>query len=149
MRRPLLDRVEDARITKGPRATTRGDTWGEFSLKLKVQQPPMHVILSDGFGWDHVSASYKNRCPTWEEMSMLKDLFFDEEEAVMQIHVPKSHHVNNHPYCLHLWRPQEIDIPLPPDIMVGVRDAGILNPRTARQINRAVKRAAQLLTDGF
>lgn len=49
--------------------------------------------------------SRKDRCPTWEEMCQVKDLFWDDEDVVMQFHVPSKDHVNNHPYCLHLWRP--------------------------------------------
>ena len=81
----------------------------------------LFVIASDGLGWDHVSVSLGNRCPNWKEMSYIKDLFFEEEDCVMQLHPPKSDYVNNHPYCLHLWRPQEQEIPRPPSIMVGLK----------------------------
>jgi len=66
----------------------------------------MTVRTSDGGGWDHVSVSFKTRCPTWDEMCMVKRWCFEEEEAVMQIHPPKSDYRNEHPFCLHLWRPQ-------------------------------------------
>ncbi len=46
-------------------------------------------------------------------MNKVKDLFFEESEAVMQLHPPKKDYVNSHPYCLHLWRPRSIEIPLP------------------------------------
>lgn len=81
----------------------------------------MRVVSSDGEGWDHVSVSLAARTPTWEEMDTIKDLFFDEEEAVMQLHPPRSQWINNHPYCLHLWRPQAADIPMPPGWMVGLK----------------------------
>jgi len=74
----------------------------------------------------------------WGEMSFVKEMFFLDEEAVMQLHPPRSQYVNQHPNCLHLWRPQtqaERDaindqdgkefptpthgIPLPPMIFVG------------------------------
>ena len=77
------------------------------------------AIASDGLGWDHVSVSTKGRTPTWEEMCFVKDLFFDEEESVFQIHPKRSEYVNFHKYCLHLWRPQNVDIPLPSSILVG------------------------------
>ncbi len=64
--------------------------------------------------WDHVSVSKTNRCPTWLEMDYIKDLFFDTDEVVMQLHVGKKDHINIHQYCLHLWRPHGQKIPLPP-----------------------------------
>lgn len=94
--------------------------------------------ISDGMDWEHVSVSLikdiaparqrrkkfsmVERCPTWEEMCYIKSVFFNEEESVMQLHPPKSQWVNNHPYCLHLWKPSLIEIPLPLQIMVGSKD---------------------------
>jgi hypothetical protein len=80
------------------------------------------VIASDGLGWEHISITVipEQRCPTWEEMCYIKSLFWDDEEAVMQLHPPHSTWVNNHPYCLHLWRPIAEPIALPPPEMVGI-----------------------------
>lgn len=77
----------------------------------------------DGFAWEHVSASYPDRCPTWAEMCIVKDLFWDAEDAVMQLHPPRSTWVNCHPFCLHLWRPLGVAVPLPPPVMVGYQPA--------------------------
>ena len=77
------------------------------------------VICSDGMGWDHVSVSLKHRCPLWKEMVFIKDLFFDEQEAVMQLHPPKANYRSFHKYCLHMWRPQWVELPLPDAIMVA------------------------------
>lgn len=79
-----------------------------------VNHRPATVIFSWGGGWDHVSVSYPNRCPTWEEMSRIKDIFFRDTECAVEYHPPKADYVNNHPYCLHLWRPQAAVIPMPP-----------------------------------
>lgn len=76
------------------------------------------VITSDGEGWDHVSVSLRNRCPNWDEMCFIKDLFFESEETVIQLHPPKSVYKNVHNYCLHLWRNQKEDYKLPPSIFV-------------------------------
>jgi len=70
-------------------------------------------------GWEHVSVSADKRCPTWEEMCFVKDLFWDEHELAVQYHPPKSDYVNFHPFCLHLWRPNSGAIMLPPTYMVG------------------------------
>jgi len=80
------------------------------------------VLCSDGMGWDHVSVSLPDRCPTWDEMTYITQLFFKDDETVMQLHVPPVEHMNNHPFCLHLWRPQDQDIPKPPPGMVGSKD---------------------------
>lgn len=79
------------------------------------------VIVSDMEAWDHVSVSLQNRCPSWEEMCFIKSLFFEPEETAMQLHPKQSEYVNFHEHCLHLWRPQNRSIPLPPSIFVGPR----------------------------
>ena len=88
--------------------------------------------MSFGFGWDHVSVSAKNRTPTWAELEYVRKLFFKPHETVMQLHVPESDHVNCHPFCLHLWRPQNEKIPRPPEWMVGPKKRHVLNPEDAR-----------------
>jgi len=79
----------------------------------------LRVICSDGLGWEHVSVSYSHRCPTWEEMCQIKDLFWDDEEVVVQYHPKKSEYVNCFPWCLHLWKPTEAILPVPPSMLVG------------------------------
>lgn len=81
---------------------------GHFSIS-KGNGCSLKVICSNGGGWDHVSVSLPGRCPTWSEMSFIKTLFFEGEETVMQLHPPESSYINNHPYCLHLWRPQSTE----------------------------------------
>ena len=83
----------------------------------------LKVIASDGLGWEHVSVSREDRCPTWAEMNFVKNLFWDDEDCVVQYHPPRSEYVNNHPFCLHLWRPTTagVPMPLPPSYMVGVK----------------------------
>lgn len=72
--------------------------------------------------WEHVSVSIsKTRCPSWEMMCYIKSVFWDPEDLVVQYHPPQSQHVNNHKACLHLWRPLDQTLPLPPSILVGAR----------------------------
>jgi hypothetical protein len=73
----------------------------------------------DNMDWEHVSVSLTNRCPNWPEMCFIKDLFWSDDEVVMQLHPAKKDYVNLHDYCLHLWKPTVLEIPLPPRIMVG------------------------------
>ena len=72
------------------------------------------VVWSIEEGWEHVSvAPYKKRItPSWDDMCKVKDIFFEDEECVMQFHPPKSQYVNIMENCLHLWRATE-EIPLP------------------------------------
>lgn len=91
---------------------------GFFLVPFQLQI--LRCLISDGEGWEHVSVSLKHRCPNWEEMCFVKSVFFDAEECVMQLHPPQSEWVNNHPNCLHLWRPVETAIPKPPQILVGI-----------------------------
>ena len=115
---------EQYRVTTGKMGTEPGGN-GLFLIdrpgvygKIKIA-----VIATNGMGWEHVSVSLQginnNRCPTWDEMCFVKDLFFSEDDCVVQYHPPKSHYVNNHKYCLHLWRPLVQDMPVPPSILVG------------------------------
>lgn len=94
----------------------------------KIKDYVYQIIASTGMGWEHVSITLREkyrgkfvkRCPAWEEMCYIKDLFWGDTETVMQLHPPKSEHVNNHAYCLHLWRPIDVEIPMPDKLMVGV-----------------------------
>lgn len=79
----------------------------------------LKVIASSGLGWDHVSVSLAKRCPTHEEMEHIRELFFRDDECVMLLSVPRAEHKNLHPFCLHMWRPQEAEIPRPPSDMVA------------------------------
>ena len=54
-------------------------------------------------------------------MCFVKNLFWGEDETVVQFHPPKSEYVNNHPYCLHLWRNTRTGYKLPPSILVGIK----------------------------
>lgn len=80
------------------------------------------VVASDGMGWQHVSVSIvdKDACPSWELMCQVKALFWDAEDTVIQFHPAASANVNNHPHCLHLWKPLGVELPLPSPWMVGV-----------------------------
>ena len=69
-----------------------------------IKARPAMVVFSWAGGWEHVSVSYSTRCPTWEEMCRVNDMFWNDDECVIQYHPPKSEYVNNHKYCLHLWR---------------------------------------------
>lgn len=125
-------RTLDAHRLQMPGFPRGGSTEGVFAIPSPTGGGKLRIIASAALGWDHVSVSLPNRCPVWPEMSRVKDLFFHDDETAMQLHVPASDHVNNHPYCLHLWHPHQVEIPRPPALMVGIRD---LSPADVRAMS--------------
>ena len=117
-----LEHIEHLRMADLERACygANGDEHNGI-YKVYVAGRSFRVVASNGGGWDHVSVSpcHAKRYPTWEEMCAIKDMFFGENERVVQYHPPKSEYVNAHPYCLHLWKWQGGDFPAPPAIFVG------------------------------
>lgn len=79
------------------------------------------VIASNGQEWDHVSVTIhkKNggsvkKCPSYQEMMMIKEKLFSEEDVVFQLHPREEDYINTHPYCLHLWKPNNCNMVVPP-----------------------------------
>lgn len=89
---------------------------------LAIKPRGLHVIFSSGEGWEHVSVSRQSRVPTYDDMDEIKRDFWGDDQTVMQLHVPRTDHINHHDYCLHLWRPIDQEIPRPPSLMVGFRN---------------------------
>lgn len=58
-------------------------------------------------GWEHVSVSPKKKfnIPTWNDMCIVKDVFWNSEEEAYQIHPKKNEYVNSMNNCLHIWKP--------------------------------------------
>lgn len=96
---------------------TQGEQGGCWRLQRHSQS--FAVIASWGMDWDHVSVSTPHRCPSWDEMCWIKDLFFEADETVIQYHPRKDDYVNCHEYCLHMWRPQNVELPAPPLEMIA------------------------------
>ena len=46
-------------------------------VNSRQNRPPNEIafIASWAGGWEHVSVSLRNRCPTWDEMCLVKDIF--------------------------------------------------------------------------
>lgn len=102
-----------------------GSLYGYF--RMKVGARTLEIISSGkrhapgGLGsWEHVSVSVSRKSeaiPTWEEMCVVKDLFWTPEETVVQFHPAKSDYVNVY-NCLHLWKPP-YEVVLPPKIALA------------------------------
>jgi hypothetical protein len=101
------------------RVTLHGQTGDSKNGAFDIKPKGLHVIASSGMGWEHVSISRRKRVPEYYDLKYCKDLFWSGEDCVMQFFPPQSVHVNCHPYCLHLWRPTDHDVPTPPTILLG------------------------------
>ena len=133
MRADVPEELEQGRVRSGPWATT--PEWGLTGLfvlqyptgdglrigshtgdgnMVAVDHPSgdRHVF-SASTGWEHVSVQADRGTPTWDEMCFVKNLFWDQEECVIEYHPPLSEYVKCNPYCLHLWRPRHATIPTP------------------------------------
>src|SRR4029453_13437329 len=95
-------------------STYRVGNNGAFRLESPDPGWELWTIASDGTdaaspegaGWEHVSVHAWNgkgrsRIPNWREMCFVKDLFWDPEDVVMQLHPARSQYDKNHPAVLH------------------------------------------------
>jgi len=133
-------------ILKSPRLSGVKRSEDGFSALYTVHSFQASLICSWGAGWEHVSIMplKKRIVPSWEDMCYLKDIIFEEDEAVIQIHPPKAEYVNNAPNCLHLWRCRYKDMVLPPSILVGITIG-----QTEGEIKKAIKEAYELAGETF
>ena len=113
----------------------------KLGAKMSEQyyQKPLIITYSGGKDSDvlaHLSVSplKKNVTPTWDEMCWIKNMFFYDDEVVVQYHPAKSEYVNNMPNCLHLWRCTDREMPTPSSIMVGVK-----NGQTVEDLKEAIR----------
>lgn len=97
--------------------------------QMMMNAVPIQILASSGYGWEHVSVSILGGMlpPSWNIMCKVKDLFWGKEVWVCQFHPPEAEYVNNHPGCLHLWRPLEATLPTPPSVLVGIKSLGNLH----------------------
>ena len=92
-----------------------------FSADIHIGGWDGSFILSYGARWEHASVRpYAKRIiPTWSDMCRIKDMIWNDDEAVIQIHPPKADYVNFVENCLHLWKCTYKEMTLPPRILVG------------------------------
>ena len=117
-----IKHLEMHRATGGPIPSDKS-FGNNGAFMLSYNGATLVIILSDGGGWDHVSVhvvapDLSLRCPTWDEMEYVRKMVFRGDEWAMQLHAPVDKHINEHLHVLHIWRPQNQEIPVPPRIMV-------------------------------
>jgi hypothetical protein len=119
MRNIVPEKLEAGRIRSGPYGSTAAYGLTGAFFVMGPTGAELKIVASDGEGWEHVSVSTDRRPPNWAEMCFVKDLFWADDELVIQFHPPKDEYVNCHPHCLHLWRPTNAEVPTPPSSLVG------------------------------
>jgi hypothetical protein len=127
----VSNEMENYRELTGYFASTYGDLFGAFRVPPTAEgRRRLDIIASDGNdesgiaqGWEHVSVKVHvgiyTYTPTWDEMSWVKDQFWEPEDLVLQFHPPKSLYVNVHSNVLHLWRKATLKIELPPKELIA------------------------------
>lgn len=87
-------------------------------MVMKLGNTELRIIAARGGGWDHVSVSTVDRCPTWEEMEYVKRKLFMPDEVAWQYHMNEGDHISVHPWTLHIWRKHGFKMRMPPKSMV-------------------------------
>lgn len=111
-----------------------------FTIDPKTNKR-LNFKFSKANSWEHLSVSIPNKCPSWEQMCFMKEQFWEDDEACVEYHPKKEDYVNNHNYCLHIWRPYNAELPTPPSILVGVRDINDLQYVTKNIDKYTIKNA--------
>lgn len=77
----------------------------------------MFFIATWNDNWEQVSVSRLRKCPTWDELCETKEIFWNNEECVVQ-YLPYIMYEHKYKHCLHLFRPVGVEIPIPPKILI-------------------------------
>ena len=104
------------------------------------------IICSTGCGWNHVSVcpEKKRIIPSWDDMCLIKEICWNDDEAVIQIHPPKEEYVNNMPNCLHLWQCAYKEMVLPPSCLVGIKKG-----QTMAEVREEIKKAYEMAGEKY
>jgi hypothetical protein len=120
----LIDKFRKPHPERG--TTLKGVSYGWFEINgMRVMSSGSH----DESEWEHVSISLPRRTPTWVEMCFVKSLFWEPEETVVQFHPKQSEYVDDHSFCLHLWKKRGVEFELPPNHYVGRDKHNVLHER--------------------
>lgn len=61
------------------------------------------LVESDGKLWYHVSFSRRKKMPDYEDQAWVKKHWIGADRWAIAVLPEKKHHVNFHPFTLHLW----------------------------------------------
>ena len=143
-----LNNIEDFRVKDGPLATSKEDSaeHGMFVLPLKKDTLAICVVTSGRHGeidtgWEHVSfhvryksrtrkkVKEKSRLPKHEEMLCIRNVFWDQDEPVVQV---LGNDGDGFPYNVHLWSASKKLISIPSS---ETYNAGLNLVRAIAEIN--------------
>lgn len=138
-------KVNAGRVKEGVMASRDSGGFNGYFL-FRINGLRVKVIASDGssdpknpdYQWQHVSVSLVDSVftPSWSIMCAVKEMFWGGDEWVVQFHPPRSAYVNNHPGCLHLWKPTAVPLPTPIPSLVGILGGDDLPPAEKFKIYR-------------
>ena len=109
--------------------TQPGDRAGCFAFRTG-DGAALSCLVDIRDGWEHVSVTGQKPVkrgsstrmveftPSWEHMDAIKKLFWEPEETVFQFHPAASLSAAAHRNTLHLWKPVDARVPLPPSHLV-------------------------------
>ena len=97
-----LKDIKDIKSTSGLKVISEGEDGFAGKVYTKVSykngkpkfENELFFIFSTGCGFEHLSVSTTDRCPTWGEMCYMKDIFWNDDEICMQLHPKKEEYVN-------------------------------------------------------
>ena len=106
-----MKNIKDIKNTSGLKIIAEGEDGFAGIIYTKVSykngkpkfENELFFIFSTGCSFEHLSVSTPARCPTWEEMCYMKDVFWNDDEVCMQLH------------------PINQEIPTPPSVLIGIR----------------------------
>lgn len=95
------------------------------------------AVCNKDEGWEHVLYGHDEieRLPEWPEMVELKEMFWENNDIVIQVHPRRQDYVNDVPNVLHLWKKTGYT----PDLTLIYRITGELlseRDRTPRSFER-------------
>lgn len=128
-------------ILKNPRISLESKGIDGFRGIIAMPTWTGSIIVSHGAGWNHVSVSpFKLRImPTYDDLIMIKNICWNEDEDVIHVFPKKSEYVNNVENCLHLWEAYYTPMVLPPSCLVGLKEG-----QTRQEMMEEVKAAYEL-----
>ena len=131
-------------IKRNPRLRNIKESMDGFIADIRLCGWNGSVIFSYEGGWEHCSVSpyVKRIVPDYDALCQLKNVFWSEDEDVIQVFPRKENYVNNLSNCLHLWRCYYTDMILPPSCFVGIRK-GQTREEFFKEVKEAYKMAGE------
>lgn len=110
----LFDPTTDLQLPKSWSLLRKADDGAAYGSGDGLKVIMSGAVELDSKEWIHLSVSRRNRLPSWRDLVLVKTLFIGAERTAYQVLPDHRRHVNIHPFCLHLWAPQNSgEDPLP------------------------------------